>query len=217
VRDMKEILASLHQAVLDYDSQAAASLARAAVEAGIAPLAALEALTEAIRVVGEGFGCGELWLPDLVGASEAMLAATPILEAEIARQGAVRDSLGTVVIGTVQGDLHNIGKAMVATLLTAEGFRVHDVGINVSADQFLQAIQRYKPDIVAMSALMTTTISQQRLVIERLHEAGLRDRIKVMVGGGGVTQQFADSIGADGYEPTAPGAAKLARRLLGLS
>jgi corrinoid protein of di/trimethylamine methyltransferase len=214
---MKEILASLHQAVLDYDSQAAASLARAAVEAGIAPLAALEALTEAIRVVGEGFGCGELWLPDLVGASEAMLAATPILEAEIARQGAVRDSLGTVVIGTVQGDLHNIGKAMVATLLTAEGFRVHDVGINVSADQFLQAIQRYKPDIVAMSALMTTTISQQRLVIERLHEAGLRDRIKVMVGGGGVTQQFADSIGADGYEPTAPGAAKLARRLLGLS
>jgi trimethylamine corrinoid protein len=216
VRDMKEILASLHQAVLDYDSQAAASLARAAVEAGIAPLAALEALTEAIRVVGEGFGCGELWLPDLVGASEAMLAATPILEAEIARQGAVRDSLGTVVIGTVQGDLHNIGKAMVATLLTAEGFRVHDVGINVSADQFLQAIQRYKPDIVAMSALMTTTISQQRLVIERLHEAGLRDRIKVMVGGGGVTQQFADSIGADGYEPTAPGAAKLARRLLGL-
>jgi trimethylamine corrinoid protein len=212
--NMSEVLDGLRQAVLDYDAEAAADLAQAAMAAGLDPLAALEALTSAIRTVGEEFGRGELWLPDLLGASDAMLAATPILEAEIAVRGTNRHSAGTVVLGTVQGDLHNIGKAMVCTLLTAEGFQVHDLGVNVTADQFVQAVKDYRPGILAMSALMTTTISQQRQVIERLVEEGLREQVKVMVGGGGVTQEFADSIGADGYDATAPGAARLARRLL---
>jgi methanogenic corrinoid protein MtbC1 len=103
---------------------------------------------------------------------------------------------------------------MVATLLTAEGFTVHDLGINVTTDQFVDAIVRYHADILAMSALMTTTIAQQMLVIDRLNAGGLRGQVKVMVGGGGVTQEFADRIGADGYDPTAPGAAKLARKLM---
>lgn len=210
------ILVGLRQAVLEYNSREAMIWAEKAVEQGLDPLSALDALTGAIRFVGDEFGRGELWLPDLVGASEAMLAATPIIEAEIARRGASRASLGTVVIGTVFGDLHNIGKAMVATLLTAEGFRVHDLGINVTAEQFVAAVQEYKADILAMSALMTTTIAQQVHVLEQLEEQGLRDKVKVMVGGGGVTQQFADSIGADGYEPTAPGAANLARKLMEL-
>jgi len=210
-----EILDHLRQAVLEYDSATAERWAGTAIAEGIDPLQALEALTDAIRFVGEGFGTGELWLPDLVGASEAMLAATPLLEAEIARRGASRQSLGTVVIGTVYGDLHNIGKAMVATLLTAEGFRVQDLGINVTAEQFVQAVKEHQADILAMSALMTTTISQQRRVIEMLAEEGLSDSVRIMVGGGGVTQEFADQIGADGYDPTAPGAAKLARKLLG--
>lgn len=211
-----EILDRLREAILDYDSEAAEQMASRAMAAGIEPLRALDVLTEAIRQVGEGFGAGELWLPDLVGASEAMLAATPILEAEITRSGSRRQSLGTVVIGTVHGDLHNIGKAMVATLLTAEGFRVEDLGINVTAEQFVRAVKEYQADILAMSALMTTTISQQRQVIELLREEGLRENVRIMVGGGGVTQEFANQIGADGYDPTAPGAAKLARRLLGL-
>ena len=210
------ILGGLKQAVLEYDAAGAADWAQRAVDEGIDPLQALDILTEAIREVGNGFGKGELWLPDLVGSSEAMLAATPIIESEITRQGAERVSLGTVVIGTVFGDLHNIGKAMVSTLLTAEGFRVHDVGINVTGDEFMAAIEEYDADILAMSALMTTTMSEQRRVIEQMQESGLRDQVRVMVGGGGVTQEFANLIGADGYDATAPGAVGLARELMGL-
>jgi methanogenic corrinoid protein MtbC1 len=104
---------------------------------------------------------------------------------------------------------------MVATLLTAEGFSVADLGINVTAEQFIEGVKVQRPDILAMSALMTMTAPEQRRVIQALREEGLRDRVKVMVGGGAITQEFADSIGADGYDPTAPGAAKLARRLVG--
>ncbi len=207
-------LHKLKDSILEYDKDAAISWATRAMAEGIEPLKALDALTEAIRFVGDGFGRGDLFLPDLVGASEAMLGAAPVIEAELQRQGGARTSLGTVVIGTVQGDLHNIGKAMVATFLTAEGFTVHDLGINVTVDQFMEAIVRYRADILAMSALMTTTIAQQVLVIDKLNAAGLRAQVKVMVGGGGVTQEFADHIGADGYDPTAPGAAKLARKLM---
>jgi methanogenic corrinoid protein MtbC1 len=104
---------------------------------------------------------------------------------------------------------------MVATLLQAEGFTVHDIGINVTAEQFIEATRKHKPDILAMSALMTMTAPEQRRVIEILKAQGLRDGVKVMVGGGALTQEFADAIGADGYDPTAPGAARLARRLMG--
>jgi corrinoid protein of di/trimethylamine methyltransferase len=209
------VLDHLKQAVLDYDAEAAANWAKQAMEEGVDPIAALDALTEAIRVIGDGFGRQELWLPDLLGGSEAMLAATPILEAEIQKRGAERASLGTIVIGTVFGDIHNIGKAMVATLLTAEGFRVHDLGVNIIADDFVKAVKEHNADLLALSALMTTTASQQIEVIRRLKEEGLRDTVKVIIGGGGVTQEFADQIGADGYDPTAPGAVKLAWRLLG--
>jgi methylmalonyl-CoA mutase cobalamin-binding domain/chain len=211
-----ETLEGLKRAVLEYDVAGSKTWARKAVEEEVDPLHALDSLTEAIRVVGDAFGKGDLWLPDLVGASEAMLAATPIIEAEIVRKGAERKSLGHVVIGTVYGDLHNIGKAMVSTLLTAEGFRVHDLGVNVTGEQFLQAIEEHDADILAMSALMTTTIAEQRHVIEQLRAVGIRDTIKIMVGGGGVTQEFAEQVGADGYDPTAPGAVRLARKLLGL-
>jgi len=210
-----EVLENLKKAILDYDSQGAAEWARKAVEEKIEPTTALAAMTEAIRRIGEGFGSGELFLPDLVGGAEAMSAATPILEEELKRTGATRESLGNVVIGTVYGDIHTIGKTMVATLLTAEGFSVADLGINVTAEQFIEGVKRQNPDILAMSALMTMTAPEQRRVIQALREEGLRDRVKVMVGGGAITQEFADSIGADGYDPTAPGAAKLARRLVG--
>ncbi len=210
-----DVLEELKKAILTYNREGAASWARKAVQEKIDPVEALDVMTVAIRQIGDGFGKGELWLPDLVGAAAAMTSAMPIIEEEIKRVGAKRESVGTVVIGTVYGDIHTIGKTMVATLLTADGFAVNDLGINVTAESFVQGIAENKADILAMSALMTTTAPEQRKVIETLKKEGLRDNVKIMVGGGAITQDFADSIGADGYDPTAPGAVKLARRLVG--
>jgi corrinoid protein of di/trimethylamine methyltransferase len=209
-----ETLQHLKQAVLEYNGAAARTWAERSVEEGIDPLDTLNALTEAIRQVGEQFGRGDLWLPDLIGASDAMLEATPIIQADIDRRGVERQNMGTVVIGTVKGDIHNIGKAMVATLLTAEGFEVYDVGVDASPEAFIEAIQDHEAQILALSALMTTTAPQQKRVIEMLEEEGLRDGVKVMVGGGGINDAFAESIGADGYDPTAPGAVRLARSFM---
>ena len=208
-------LGSLKQAILDYDRDASAHWAGNAMEAGRHPNEILAAMTEAIREVGDGFKKGDLFLPDLVGAADAMGAAMPIVEEAIKSAGGETQSTGRVVIGTVFGDIHTIGKTMVATLLQAEGFTVHDVGINVTSEQFIDAVRKFKPDILAMSALMTMTAPEQRKVIETLKSEGLRDSVKIMVGGGALTQEFADAIGADGYDPTAPGAATLARKLMG--
>ena len=210
-----EILEGLKKAIKEYDNEKAENLAKRAVEEKLDPLRVLDAMTVAIREVGDAFGRGDLWLPDLVGAADAMQAAMPIIEEEIKRTGAKRESLGTVVAGTVFGDIHSIGKTMVCTLLTAEGFKVHDLGVNIKAEEFLQAIRNYNADILAMSALMTMTAPEQKKVIEQLKKEGLRDKIKIMVGGGAITEEFAREIGADGYDPTAPGAVKLARKLIG--
>jgi methanogenic corrinoid protein MtbC1 len=210
-----EILENLRKAVMEYDAQAGANWARKAVAENIDPIKALNALTVAIRQIGDGFGRGELWLPDLLGAANAVQAAMPIIEEAIEKRGRKREAVGTVVIGTVYGDIHTIGKTMVGTLLTAEGFEVHDVGVNVKAEEFVAAVNKYRPDILAMSALMTTTAPEQRKVIETLDREGIRRNAKVMVGGGAITAEFANSIGADGYASTAPGAVELAKRLLG--
>ena len=210
-----DVLENLKKAIVEYDSEEAANWARRAIQEKIDPVKTLAAMTAAIRQVGDGFGKGELWLPDLVGAADAMTSATPIIEKEIKRRGITRESLGTVVIGTVYGDIHTIGKTMVATLLIAEGFIVNDLGINVTSERFVEGIKKYKADILAMSALMTMTAPEQRKIIETLKKEELRDKVKIMVGGGAITQEFANSIGADGYDPTAPGAVKLARKLIG--
>lgn len=211
----KDIFQNLKKAIIEYDTERAASLAKEVIEKKINPMKALDAMTEGIRQVGDGFGRGELWLPDLAGAADAMSSAMPIIEEEIKRTGAKRVSLGTVIAGTVFGDIHSIGKTMVCTLLTAEGFEVHDLGVNIKAEEFLEATKKYNADILAMSALMTMTASEQKKVIEYLKKEGLRDKIKIMVGGGAITEEFAKDVGADGYDPTAPGAVKLARRLIG--
>lgn len=210
-----ELVDNLKKAILEYDSEGAAKLARMAVVEKLDPVKVLDAMTEAIRQVGDGFGKGELFLPDLVGAADAMSSAMPIIEEEMKRIKVSRENAGTVVIGTVYGDIHTIGKTMVSTLLVANGFVVNDLGINVTAEEFVAGIKQYQPDVLAMSALMTTTAPEQRKVIETLKQDGLRDKVKIMIGGGAITQEFADSIGADGYDPTAPGAVKLARRLIG--
>ncbi len=209
------IFENLKKAIVEYDSERAVGLAKEVIEKKINPMKALDAMTEGIRQVGDGFGRGELWLPDLAGAADAMSSAMPIIEEEIKRTGAKRASLGTVIAGTVFGDIHSIGKTMVCTLLTAEGFEVHDLGVNIKAEEFLEAAKKYNADILAMSALMTMTAPEQKKAIEYLKKEGLRDKIKIMVGGGAITEEFAQEVGADGYDPTAPGAVKLARRLIG--
>jgi methanogenic corrinoid protein MtbC1 len=211
----REPIDQLKKAIVTYDRELAESAANRAVAQGVDPLAALGAMTEAIRLIGDAFGAKQLWLPDLIGASDAMSIATPIIEEEIKRRGAKRESLGIVVIGTVFGDIHSIGKTMVAALLAAEGFEVHDIGINVTAEEFVEAVKTYEADILALSALLTTTAPEQRKIIDALKREDLREKLKIMVGGGAITAAFAKSIGADGYDPTAPGAAKLARKLVG--
>ena len=210
-----EIFEDLKKAITEYDSERARSLAEKAVEEKIDPIKTLDVITVAIREIGDAFGKGELWLPDLVGAADAMQAAMPIIEKEIEKSGAKRKGLGTVVAGTVFGVIHSIGKTMVCTLLTAEGFKVHDLGVNIKAEEFLEATKKYNADILVMSALMTMTASEQKKVIEYLKKEGLRVKIKIMVGGGAITEEFAKDVGADGYDPTAPGAVKLARELIG--
>ena len=143
-----------------------------------------------------------------------MQSAMPILEEELTKKGQKRESAGTVVIGTVYGDIHDIGKTMVGTLLTAAGFSVYDIGVNRTVEEFLAAVREHKPDILAMSALLTMTAPEQQKVIEILKEEGLRDKLKIIVGGGAITQEFANEINADGYDATAPGAVGLARKLL---
>jgi corrinoid protein of di/trimethylamine methyltransferase len=210
-----QILSELAVAVKTYDVKGAAEWSTKAIAEGIEPLRALDALTEAIREVGDAFGVGEVFLPELVSAADAMQAALPIIEEQLQQTGGKRTSVGKVVAGTVAGDIHNIGKSMLCTLLTADGFEVVDLGIDVSTPSFVEAVKKHQPDILALSALLTITAMEQRNVIEALKEAGIRDSVKVIVGGGAINDDFSDSIGADGYDPTAPGGVKLCRELLG--
>jgi corrinoid protein of di/trimethylamine methyltransferase len=209
-----QTLDKLKASVKTYDSAATEAVARDALQEGIEPLAILDALTESIREVGDAFGAGECFLPELVGAAEAMQSAMPILEAEIQQRGEKRQSAGRIVAGTVSGDIHNIGKTILCTLLTADGFEVVDLGIDVPVDRFIDAVRSHKPDLLAMSALLTITAQEQKKVIRALEAEGLREEIKIIVGGGAISENFAESIGADGYDATAPGGVKLARVLL---
>ncbi len=210
-----EILEDLKKAIIEYDSGLAVSSAKNALGEGVDPNKIFKAMTDAIREVGERFSKGDLWLPDLIAASDTMSKAAPLVEEALKNAGGERKSLGNVVIGTVRGDIHSTGKNMVALLLVAEGFAVHDLGVDINPGEFVRAMKEYNADILCMSALMTTTITGMKDVIESLEKEGVRDAVKVIVGGAPINQQYAESIGADGYDPTAPGGAKLARRLIG--
>ncbi len=214
----EDLFQAMAQSIIDGDPDAAADLARKAVEQGIDPLEAInKGFVPGVDYVGEQYGRGEMFLPDLVLAGEAMKAAIAVLEPEIARRGGERQTLGTVVIGTVEGDIHDIGKTLVATMLSVGGFRVYDLGVDVPVGTFVEKAREVNADIVGMSALLTTTMVRQRDVIEALEDAGLRSRIKVMVGGAPVTRAWAEEIGADGYSEDAIGAVAVAKQLLGRS
>jgi corrinoid protein of di/trimethylamine methyltransferase len=212
----EKLFKEMAQAVIDGDDEAAVALAQQALDRGADPLAAInQGLTAGMDEVGELYSTGEYFLPDLILGGEAMKAALAVLEPALHAAGQERQVLGRVVLGTVKGDIHEIGKSLVGSMLSANGFEVFDLGIDIEADEFVAKTREYKGDIVALSALLTTTMLHQRDVIEHLAEAGLREQVKVMVGGSPVTQAWADEIGADGFAEDAANAVVVAKRLMG--
>jgi corrinoid protein of di/trimethylamine methyltransferase len=206
---------SMRQSIIDGAPDTAGKLARQSLESGIEPLDAINnGYVEGITYVGEKYGCREMFLPDLLASAEAMKAALAILEPELRKRGSQRESLGKVVLGTAKGDIHDIGKNLVGTMLSSSGFEVFDLGTNVTAVQFVSKVQSVEADIVGVSALLTTTMAGQKAVIEALEKDGLRPRVKVMIGGAAVTSRWASEIGADGYARNAMDALDLAKRLM---
>jgi corrinoid protein of di/trimethylamine methyltransferase len=206
------------QAVIDGLPDKARELANEALKAGIEPLEAIDqGFKPGMDIVGDGFAKGELFIPDLMMSGEAMKAAIAALEPELMKRKQQRQVLGKVVIGTVQGDIHEIGKTLVATMLAANGFEVHDLGVDVSAQQFLAKVREVDADVLGLSALLTTTILNQEAVILTLGEAGLRDRVKVIIGGVPASPEWAQEIGADGYAENATEAVEVVKKLLGSS
>jgi corrinoid protein of di/trimethylamine methyltransferase len=213
---MGEILKQLQDIIIVGQPDQAPELARQALEAGVAPLTAIEeALNPAMQIVGERFESGEFFIPDLVMSAEAMKAAMGVFEPELMARQERRQVLGTVVIGTVEGDIHEIGKSLVATMLGAAGFQVHDLGVDVPASEFVKQVQETGANVVGLSALLTTTMRNQETVIEALKEAGLRDRVKVVIGGAPTSPDWAETIDADAYAENANEAVAVVKRLLG--
>jgi corrinoid protein of di/trimethylamine methyltransferase len=211
----EQLFQAMRKSVIDGAPDIAARLARESVEAGLNPLDAINlGFVEGITYVGEKFGCREMFLPDMLAAAEAMKAAVSVLEPEMKKQGTQREMLGKVVLGTAKGDIHDIGKNLVGTMLSASGFEVFDIGTNVPADQFVSKAKAVGADIVGVSALLTTTMAGQKTVIEALEKDGLRPQIKVIIGGAAVTSKWATDIGADGYARNAADALDLAKRLV---
>ena len=209
----EEIYGKLAQAVVDGEPEDAEEIAQDALDKGLDPLACInEGLSPGIDRVGELFATGEYYLPDLIMGGDAMKAALTILEPALTGdQG--RDILARVVLGTVEGDLHEIGKTLVGTMLTANGFQVTDIGVDKTSADFIDAVRQSGATLIGASALLTTTMLQQRKLIEALEEAGLREQVKVMIGGAPVTETWAEQIGADGYAEDAISAVAEAKRL----
>jgi corrinoid protein of di/trimethylamine methyltransferase len=213
-----ELFKAMAQTIIDGEPEQAEALARRAMEEGVSPLNAInKGFMPGVSVVGELFASGEYFLPDLVLGGEAMKAALKILEPELTRKGEERQVLGKVVLGTVQGDIHEIGKSLVGTMLTANGFEVYDLGVDVPTQQFLDKVREVGANLVGLSALLTTTMVVQKQVIDALQESGIREQVKVMVGGAPVTRSWADEIGADGYSEDAAGAVITAKELVGVA
>ena len=207
-------LSELYDAILTGNAKKAEEVTTAALEEKIDPTELLaKHMIPAMDEVGKRFECNEYFVPELLIAARAMKASMALMAPALAESGA--EAAGRVVIGTVQGDLHDIGKNLVASMLEGAGFEVVDLGVDVSPDKFIAAAQEKEGSLVALSALLTTTMTQMKAVVEKLEAAGVRDKYKVMIGGAPITQQYADEIGADGYSDNASAAVALARKLAG--
>jgi corrinoid protein of di/trimethylamine methyltransferase len=212
----EQLFSAMRQAIIDGDAAAAAAAAEQALAAGVAPLDAIDkGFVPGLSYVGEQFSLGELFLPDMMLAARAMQEAVAVLEPEMQRQATVRRVLGRIVIGTVKGDIHEIGKNLVGMMLATSGFEVHDLGVDVAPERFVEAAREHDADVIGVSALLTTTMAGQRTVVEAVAAAGMRPKVKVIVGGAPASATWAAEIGADGYSEDAIGAVALVRRLLG--
>ncbi len=211
----EEILDALYEHTIDGEAEPVVELTQEALELGMGPQTILfEALIPALEEVGRLFETGEFFVPEMLIAAQAMQGAMKILRPLIAETGA--KPLGTFVMGTVKGDIHDIGKNLCNVMLEGAGFHVIDLGVNVSPEEFVEAIREHQPDAVGMSAFLTTTMPMFKVNIETFEEAGLRDQVKILVGGAPVTQEYADESGADGYAPEANSTVRKTKELLGL-
>ena len=211
-----DLFKKMAQSIIDGDSDVSVALARQAIEAGMDPLEAItQGFVMGVNQVGEAFAKGDAFLPELVMAGEAMKAAVSTLEPEMQKRGLKRTMLGKVVLATVEGDIHEIGKSLVGTMLSASGFQVYDMGVDVPTAKIIAKAKEVDADIVGLSALLTTTMVKQKEVIEELDKQGLRKKIKVMVGGAPVTRDWVQKIEADGYSEDAIGAVGVAKKLVG--
>lgn len=210
-----DTLSAMRQSIIDGAPDTASSLAEQGLAAGMAPIEAINnGYVPGMHEVGEQFARGQMYLPDMMASAEAMRAAMAVLDPELRRLGTVRPMAGVVILGTTKGDIHEIGKILVGTLLTAHGFQVHDLGVDVAGEKFAAKARELKADIVGVSALLTTTMRNQKGVVEALEREGMRSHVRVMVGGAPVTRRWAQEIGADGYAKDAMSAVTLARELM---
>jgi trimethylamine corrinoid protein len=211
-----EILEQLKKAIREYDVDQAKHFSEEATKAGLDPTEVIKkgpALV--LKEIGDKFACGEIFLPELVAAGQAGETSIAVLNEEVSRRAQTRESVGKVVIGTVMGDVHSIGKNIMATMLRVAGFDVVDLGVDVPTELFIQKTKELEPDILGLSALLTTTMDEQRKIIIRLKEEGLRDKVKVMVGGAPVSPEWANEIGADSVGLDAQDGVEKALKLLG--
>jgi trimethylamine corrinoid protein len=207
-------LDELVQAVIDGDEEEATVAAANVVQAGVPIDTVIEALTAGMREIGDQFARMDIFLPEMMMAAQAMKAAMAVLEPELQKAGAVKETKGTVVIGTVEGDMHEIGKDIVITLLQVQGFEVHDLGIDVNALDFVNKAEEVNADIIGASSLMTTTMPNQKDVIEILKEKGIRDKYHVILGGAPVTQEWVDQCGADSWGENAGKAVEILEQVM---
>ena len=204
----------LVKAVMDGDEEEATAAAEHVVQAGVPIDTVIDALTRGMREIGEQFARMDIFLPEMMMSAQAMKAAMVVLDPEIQKAGAVTETKGTIVIGTVEGDMHEIGKDVVIILLQVQGFEVHDLGINVNALDFVNKAEEVNADIIGASSLMTTTMPNQKDIIEILKEKGIRDKYHVILGGAPVTQEWVDQCGADSWGENAGKAVEVLERVM---
>jgi 5-methyltetrahydrofolate--homocysteine methyltransferase len=205
-------LQALHDAVLNGDAKSAKTITEQALAAGVPPLQLVQGyMVPAMAEVGRRFECNEFFVPELLLAARAMKAALELIRPLLIASGA--SPAGRVAIGTVKGDLHDIGKNLVAAMFEGGGYEVIDLGVNVTPEQFIAAVKEKGANIIAMSALLTTTMPAMKSTVAALKQAGVRDQVKILVGGAPITQRFADEIGADGFGESAAGAVNLAKKV----
>jgi len=209
----EELYKEMAQSIIDGESEQAVALAQKSIELQMHPLDTItKGFVVGVNYIGDQFGKGEAFLPELVMAGEAMKAAVATLEPELIKLGEAREVMGRVVLATVEGDIHEIGKTLVGTMLSASGFEVYDIGVDAPAEKIIGKALEVDAHLIGMSALLTTTMVRQREVIEELDKEGLRPRIKVLVGGAPITKDWAEKIKADGTSEDAVGAVKLAQQ-----